>query len=95
MTVLGYDYWRRRFESNPAVLNDTLIINGQAFTIVGVAPQGFEGTTLGRIPDVYVPMTMRAVRYVDELAADPRLAAAGAEEDLEETPDLADVEIEE
>ena len=32
---------------------------------------------------------------VDELAADPLLAAAGAEEDLEETPDLADVEIEE
>jgi len=61
VTVLGYDYWRRRFESSPAVLNDTLIINGQAFTIVGVAPPGFEGTTLGEIPDVYVPMTMRAV----------------------------------
>jgi putative ABC transport system permease protein len=61
VTVLGYNYWRRRFESNPAVLNDTLIINGQAFTIVGVAPQGFESTTLGESPDVYVPMTMRAV----------------------------------
>ena len=61
VTVLGYDYWRRRFESNPAVLNDTLIINGQAFTIIGVAPQGFEGTTLGESPDVYVPLTMRAV----------------------------------
>lgn len=61
VTVLGYDYWRRRFEANPTVVNETLIINGQAFTIVGVAPQGFDGTTLGEAPDVYVPMTMRAV----------------------------------
>jgi predicted permease len=61
VTVLGYDYWRRRFEANPAVVNETLIINGQAFTIVGVAPQGFDGTTFGHPPDVYVPMTMRAV----------------------------------
>ncbi|MEO8680652.1 MAG: ABC transporter permease, partial [Vicinamibacterales bacterium] len=61
VTVLGYNYWRRRFESSPAVINETLIINGQAFTIVGVAPQGFDGTTLGVTPDVYAPMTMRAV----------------------------------
>ena len=61
VTVLGYDYWRRRFESSPAILNETLIVNGQAFTVIGVTPQGFEGTTLSQTPDVYVPLTMRAV----------------------------------
>ena len=59
VAVLSHDYWRTRFELNPAVLNDTLIINGQAMTIVGVAPRGFVSTTLGSDPDVFVPLTMR------------------------------------
>ncbi len=60
VAVVSHDYWRTRFEQSPAVLNDTLIINGQAMTIVGVAPRGFKGTTLGQNPDVFVPVTMRA-----------------------------------
>src|SRR5687767_2896308 len=59
VAVLSHDYWRTRFELNPAVLNETLIINGQAMTVVGVAPRGFKGTTLGQNPDVFVPVTMR------------------------------------
>ena len=61
VVVLGYDYWRNRFEMNPAVLNDTLVVNGQAMTIVGVTPRGFTGTTLGSHPDVFVPITMRGL----------------------------------
>ncbi len=61
IAVLSHDYWRRRFEQSPAILNETIIINGQAVTVVGVAPAGFEGTTLGSRPAVYVPLTMRGV----------------------------------
>jgi predicted permease len=60
VVVLSHAYWRARFNENPAVLNDSLIVNGQALTIVGVAPQGFDGTTLGAKPQVFVPITMRA-----------------------------------
>ena len=35
--------------------NETLIVNGQPMTIVGVAPRGFDGTTLGSRPKVFVP----------------------------------------
>jgi predicted permease len=59
VAVLGYEYWQTRFGENPAVLGETLIVNGQAMTIVGVAPRGFEGTTLGSRPQVWVPITMR------------------------------------
>ena len=41
------------------VLNQTLIVNGQRMTIVGVAPRGFNSTTLGMEPEVFVPITMR------------------------------------
>jgi hypothetical protein len=35
------------------VLNQSMIVNGQTMTIVGVAARGFEGTTLGVKPHVY------------------------------------------
>src|SRR5688500_8063206 len=59
VVVLGHNYWSTRFDRNPAVVGDTLIVNGRHLTIVGVAPAGFEGTTLGARPQVYVPITMR------------------------------------
>ncbi|HEX6215613.1 MAG TPA: ABC transporter permease, partial [Vicinamibacterales bacterium] len=61
VVVLSYDYWRNRFDLNPNLLNQTLIINGQAMTVVGVTPRGFTGTTLGENPDVFVPITMRGL----------------------------------
>jgi predicted permease len=61
VTVLSYDYWARELGADPEVLNTTLSINGQPMTIVGVAPEGFEGTTMASGPEVFVPLTMRAV----------------------------------
>ncbi len=61
LVVLSYDYWRNRFQLNPNVLNESLVINSQAMTIVGVAPRGFTGTTLGQNPDVFVPISMRGL----------------------------------
>jgi len=61
VTVLSHDYWTTTLGSNAAVLNDTIVVNGQALTIVGVAPRGFSGTTLGYEPKVFVPLTMRGL----------------------------------
>jgi predicted permease len=60
VVVLGYDYWRSHFAANPALLNDTMIVNGLSMTIVGVAPRGFRSTTFAFAPDVFVPITLRA-----------------------------------
>jgi predicted permease len=61
VAVLSHAWWQSRFGADPNVLNDTIIVNGQALTIVGVAPRGFTGTTLGATPQVFVPITLRAV----------------------------------
>jgi predicted permease len=61
VTVLGDLFWRTRFGSDPNVVGRTLVLNGSTFTIIGVAPRGFYGTTLGSRPDVYVPISMRGV----------------------------------
>lgn len=59
VVVLSYHYWFERFAANPAVLNETMIVNAQPMTIIGVTPPNFAGVTLGTRPDVYVPITMR------------------------------------
>ncbi len=61
VTVLSHGYWQNRLGADPGVLNKTIVVNGQAMTIVGVAARGFEGTTLGAQPEVFVPITMRGV----------------------------------
>ncbi len=61
VVVLSHAYWQRHFGADPSVLNQSMIVNGQTMTIVGVAPRGFEGTTIGVKPNVYVPITMREI----------------------------------
>jgi len=61
VTVLSYGYWQSHFGSDPAVLGKALVVNGQSMTIVGVAPKGFEGTTMGNRPLVFVPISMRGL----------------------------------
>jgi predicted permease len=63
VVVLTHAYWLTRFGGWPDVLNQSLIVNGQAMTIVGVAPRGFDGTTLGARPQVFVPITMRELMW--------------------------------
>ena len=61
VVVLSYGFWEQHFGSDRQVIGRTLKVNGQSLTIIGVAPQGFRGTTLGILPVVYVPIDMRGV----------------------------------
>jgi len=61
VVVLSHDFWRTSFGADPGVIGDNLIVNGQSLQIVGVAPAGFRGTTLGVDPQFFVPITMRWV----------------------------------
>ncbi len=61
VVVLSHAYWTTRFAADPNVLNQTMVVNGQTLTIVGVAPRGFDGTTLGSRPQVFVPITLRGL----------------------------------
>jgi putative ABC transport system permease protein len=59
VTVISYRFWEDKFGKDPGVIGQTILINGKSFNIVGVAPEGFEGTTAGTRPLVYVPISMR------------------------------------
>src|SRR6185312_16311150 len=71
VVVLSYDLWRTRFGADGAILGTAVRINGIAFTVVGIAPEGFHGVLIGLPPnDVWIPSAMFGVgyRYCDGLA---------------------------
>ena len=55
--VMRYGYWQQRFNRNPAIIGQSLFLNGAVFTIVGVAAPEFFGTEVGRAPDLWTPLT--------------------------------------
>ena len=58
VVVLSHDFWQSRLNGKPDVVGDLMLVNGLPMTVVGVAPAGFRGTTLGVRPLVFVPITM-------------------------------------
>ena len=53
-----YAYWQTRFGGAPSVLGRTLRVNDRQLTIVGVAPERFQGTVTMLTFDLWVPATM-------------------------------------
>jgi putative ABC transport system permease protein len=58
--VLGCRYWTQHFASDPSVINQGILINGNPFTIIGVSQPGFDSVIAGTVPDFFVPITMKA-----------------------------------
>jgi hypothetical protein len=60
VVVLSYPYWRRAFHSDPGILGQPVKVNGTAFTVVGVAREGFTGTSVTpQTPDLWAPLSMQ------------------------------------
>jgi len=55
VAVLSYDLWARTFGGDQSIVGQTISLNNRPFMVVGVAPAGFQGTTLMK-PDVWTPI---------------------------------------
>jgi predicted permease len=61
VVVLGPDFWRHEFASDPSILGKTILLNGTKFTVIGVAPDSFPGMLTFGHPDFYMPLAMAHV----------------------------------
>ena len=58
VVVISHRFWTRRFQQDPSVVGRMVQLNGKPCTVVGVAGEGFQGTTV-RSPDAWVPIDVR------------------------------------
>ncbi len=85
--VISDSLWHRGLGSNPLAIGSTIIVNGHAHVIVGIAPPRFTGVNLGRSLDVWVPLVPssrdkranRSLTVIGQLRDGVSLAAARAE----------------
>src|ERR1051325_8388571 len=57
VAVLSYGYWHRQFGADAAAIGQKIDLDGQPFTIIGVAPPGFIGLEPGAPAEVIVPLS--------------------------------------
>ena len=57
VVVLSHELWQRRFAGDPAIVGQSIAINGRVTTVVGVAAADFRGTDVGFVPAFWVPFS--------------------------------------
>ncbi len=61
VAVVSHRFWQTRLAADPAAVGRGLRVNGVDLAVVGVLPDGFQGTVLGLQFDLWVPATMAPV----------------------------------
>jgi putative ABC transport system permease protein len=71
VAVISYAMWQNRFGGDPGAIGKTVVLENVPFTIIGVAPAGFNGLEIGRETDIWVPLeserSMRSPSYTSSV----------------------------
>ncbi len=59
VAVLSYTFWKTKLGGDAKVVGRTMMLDGEAFTVVGVAPQGFTGLLIATAPTFWAPLTVQ------------------------------------
>src|SRR6516165_6834822 len=58
VVVISYHLWQTRFQGDPKIIGKTQRLDNVVYTIIGVMPEGFYGTFVGRVIEFWVPVSM-------------------------------------
>jgi predicted permease len=62
--LISENYWQRRFAGDPGVLGQSIRLNGAVFTIVGITPANFTGTSVA-VPNFWLPLSLYPLVHPD------------------------------
>jgi putative ABC transport system permease protein len=57
VVVISHALWQGMFGGNPSAVGQSVLVNGQTFTIAGVAPRGFTGIVRGERADLWISVS--------------------------------------
>jgi predicted permease len=58
VVVVSHDFWQTHLRAEPDIIGQTIRINDNRLTIIGVTPPRFQGTVISLSFDLYVPATL-------------------------------------
>jgi predicted permease len=58
VAVISDALWRQRLSGETNPVGSKIIIDNTQYTVIGVVPKSFTGTTVGTAPDVWIPLAM-------------------------------------
>ena len=61
VVVISYHFWQSRFQGDPEIIGKTQRLDNVVHTIIGVMPEGFYGTFVGRAMEYWAPLSMLEV----------------------------------
>ena len=65
VAVISHAAWQRLFGLDPDVIGQTVMLNRNSFTVIGVLPRGFTGLVAGYRSDFYVPLASQPLMRPD------------------------------
>jgi predicted permease len=74
VAIVSYSFWQKK-GADEQLLGKTIRVNGRDLTVVGIAPEGFTGTTALFGPDLYVPFGLYEVAVNDFVGQGRQLGA--------------------
>jgi predicted permease len=57
--VISHNYWQQKLSGDPQIVGKNILLNGTAFTIVGIMPPRFFGIRVRRSPDFWLPLVFQ------------------------------------
>ena len=71
VVVVSHDYWQTHLAGSPSAIGQTIRVNDNHLTIIGIAPESFQGTILGLQFNLWVPATLAPALFAGIGQADP------------------------
>jgi putative ABC transport system permease protein len=72
--VMSHALWTRAFAADPEIVHRTIRLNGLDVAVVGIAPEGFDGTELARAT-FFAPLSLQPSIYPEQIMSTTRRSA--------------------
>jgi predicted permease len=72
VVVISHEFWQSRFAGASTAIGQTLRVNDRPLTVIGVTPEGFQGTVVAVKFDLFMPATLAPVLLAGSRELDER-----------------------